>query len=57
MRAEDGAALRDAWKAKGSPSCNHPLLAIETTATGYLTGSYICKICGHTVKIPVAPPS
>jgi hypothetical protein len=57
MKPEDGAKLRAEWKAKGDLPCMHPFLSIETTTTGHLTGSYICRRCGANMKIDPSTPA
>ena len=32
--------------------CEHAELAMEITATGYLTGLYYCAVCGQAVARP-----
>ena len=49
MTIEEAAALRQAWKAKGNPPCDHVSVAMERTASGYLTGKFVCRTCGSEV--------
>ena len=49
MTVEEATVLRQAWKAKGNQSCDHTSVAMERTANGYLTGKFVCKVCGSEV--------
>jgi hypothetical protein len=49
MNFDAGARLRENWKAKGSPPCDHPEVAIERVDRGQTTGAYVCTTCGSIV--------
>jgi hypothetical protein len=49
MEMDKAHKLREAWKARGNPPCDHP----EYTQELYLgsgTGDYVCTICGAYVE-------
>jgi hypothetical protein len=56
VKAEEAAQLQAEWKAKGDPECLHPFLCIESSSKGYLRGSYICRLCGKTMKVEQQSP-
>jgi hypothetical protein len=49
MNIDTGARLSEHWKAKGSPPCHHPEVAMERADSGQTTGAYICTSCGSIV--------
>jgi DNA-directed RNA polymerase subunit RPC12/RpoP len=49
MNIDTGARLRENWKAKGSPPCDHPEVAIERGDRRRTTGAYVCTTCGSIV--------
>jgi transposase-like protein len=55
MKAIEAAKLRKNWKARGNPHCSHSRTELEITSPGYLTGRYVCTICG--ARLPVQKQS
>ncbi len=51
-----GEKLRQAWSAKGSPPCDHPVVVQERAARGTRTGDYCCTTCGGYVKDALRGP-
>jgi hypothetical protein len=50
MTHEEAKQRRIAWQNQGNPPCEHVILVLEHTDTGYLTGRYICTRCGYEVS-------
>ena len=50
MKDAVGWLLREAWRAKGNPSCLHPELSQERSFSGVITGAYICTTCGVLIE-------
>lgn len=50
-------ALREAWQSAGDSPCPHTGLDAESTESGYFTGRYVCKTCGHHVQVSTRPAS
>ena len=47
MNSNDAADLRLKWKLRNpAPICMHVRLELELNDAGYLTGNYICIVCG-----------
>ena len=53
MKDTVGALLRERWKEKGKPACEHPELSRERSFSGILTGASICTTCGAIIKSTV----
>ena len=51
MEVSRAKALRDVWKSQGNLPCSHMGLDVESTASGYFTGRYVCKACGEYVEV------
>lgn len=56
MQAAQARRLREAWKAKGNPSCVHPKVEKEYDLGGD-TGDEVCTTCGAaalrgTLRLP-----
>ena len=48
MNTNDAADLRLKWTIrKPVPLCLHVRLEVELNEAGYMTGNYICLVCGH----------
>lgn len=41
-----GEKLRQAWEARGNPTCDHPQVVQERAQRGTRTGDYFCTVCG-----------
>jgi hypothetical protein len=53
MTRRQAAELRMKWNQQGnSPPCAHSRLELERSDNGYLTGHYICIVCGEAVTQP-----
>ena len=48
MQMSDATALREAWKKKGDPPCDHPGTDREYYLASH-TGDDICTTCGRVV--------
>lgn len=50
MTVHEGADLQVNWKERvNRKPCNHPELELEWNKQGYLTGNYVCNLCGESV--------
>jgi hypothetical protein len=49
MRIEKARGLREAWKAQGSPPCDHPIVDKERMDRGEHSGDFVCTTCGAYV--------
>lgn len=50
MTVHQGADLQMKWKQRVDRSpCTHPKLELEWNERGYLTGDYVCILCGESV--------
>ncbi len=50
MTVTQAAELRVKWKQRVNPTpCDHLSLELERSDNGYLTGNYICIVCGTAV--------
>ena len=50
MTKDHAAALQAEWQKRVPPvPCEHGKQEMEHTATGYLTGTYYCVVCGEPV--------
>jgi hypothetical protein len=48
MNTNDAADLRLKWRLRNPvPLCMHVRLELELNEAGYMTGNYICLVCGH----------
>lgn len=47
MQMKKAEQLRERWKNKGNPTCDHPDLEKEYIQ-GYDTGSMVCTTCGES---------
>jgi hypothetical protein len=48
MNTNEGADLRVKWTVRNPvPFCMHITLELELTDAGYVTGNYICIVCGY----------
>ena len=47
MRPIEAKELRDRWKAKGNPPCDHPRTSKEIMGFSK-TGDLVCTTCGYT---------
>lgn len=54
MKDAIGFMLREAWKAKGQPDCDHPELVKEYSFPGTVTGYYLCPTCGQRMRTECA---
>jgi hypothetical protein len=57
MTRNEAAMLRAGWQLlTPTPTCMHVMLEIELNESGFLTGHYICVVCGEAVaKVPLRP--
>lgn len=46
MKDTVGLLLRERWKQKGNPVCQHSELSQERSFSGTLTGAQLCTTCG-----------
>ena len=46
METSETARLQEAWKAKGSPPCDHPH-KVRERLNGNQTGDKVCTTCGE----------
>ena len=47
MNTNDAADLRLKWKMRNPvPLCLHVMLELELNEAGYMTGNYVCIVCG-----------
>jgi hypothetical protein len=50
MTINQGADLQEKWKQRvDRTACKHPNLELEWNEQGYLTGHYVCILCGESV--------
>lgn len=49
MREDQAHIKRQAWLAKGNPSCPHSTLRLLYTLDNYCTGDYVCVECGERI--------
>ena len=50
MTRFEASELRDQWIREGNLPCAHLRLGLEHTEKGYLTGAFICVICGREIN-------
>ena len=51
MKDTMGLMLREAWKKRGNPDCDHSDLVKEYSFSGTVTGLYICPTCGQLMRV------
>jgi hypothetical protein len=50
MTINQGVDLQVKWKQRADrTACKHPRLELEWDEQGYLTGDYVCILCGESV--------
>ena len=50
MTMNQAAAIRENWKQRAYRTpCTHLVLELESNELGYLTGKYVCNLCGESV--------
>jgi hypothetical protein len=50
MTMNQAAAIRENWKQRAyRMPCTHLVLELESNELGYLTGKYVCNLCGESV--------
>ena len=55
MTSSRAAVLRARWELRPDQQhCPHIALEMESNKTGYVTGQYICVVCGETLFVPLA---
>jgi hypothetical protein len=51
MNTNDAADLRLKWRLQNpAPLCLHVRLEVEVNEAGYMTGNYVCMVCGHATR-------
>ena len=54
MKDAIGFMLREAWKTKRQPECDHPELVKEYSFSGTVTGYYLSPTCGQRMRTECA---
>ena len=50
MTMSQAAARQTEWKQRAyRTQCTHLVLELECNEQGYLTGNYVCNLCGETL--------
>jgi len=50
MTMNQAAGIRENWKQRAYRiPCEHLVLELEWNEQGYLTGNYVCNLCGESV--------
>ena len=51
MTPSQAVDLRIAWQFISTrANCSHRVVELEMTESGYLTGSYLCTVCGERIE-------
>jgi hypothetical protein len=52
MTMNQAAAIRENWKQRAYRTpCTHLVLELESNEQGYLTGNYVCNLCGESLVL------